>query len=436
MKNKNYSVARVEQRTRASIGKYERHIERKNESYENMNVDLSRTPMNIHFKGCGDLSYNSVLDKLVEDGAISLRGLKQDAKIFDEMIFDVNSAYFEERGGYDYAVRFYEKTFHLAEEEYGPQNVISAVLHADELNAALTDQLGHPVYHYHMHVVALPVVEKEIRWSKRCKNPALVGTVKEVIQQVSHSKKWASQKITDADGHTQIVKSYSLLQDRFFEYMSRAGFRDFERGERGSTVEHLSVLEYKTKQESERLVNLEMKEIGMLEEISFLEEKKDKVSEQADAAMSRINELAPKLEHVEDFAREYPDYADKVLPDVGALESARSYREKKARPLFEKLIKALRSLYHSYLDPKERFDSLWRDYSSLRERYHSLDRSYDSLSEDYKRVKYAADNYDTLCRGFGEHEIAERVRAIRKYEAEEEKLQRRTIHRERTYEAR
>ena len=35
-----FSVARVEKRTRASVGKFERHIERKNESYENMNVDL------------------------------------------------------------------------------------------------------------------------------------------------------------------------------------------------------------------------------------------------------------------------------------------------------------------------------------------------------------------------------------------------------------
>ena len=35
-------------------------------------------------------------------------------------------------------------------------------MHADEMNTALSDQLGHPVYHYHLHVVALPVVEKEI----------------------------------------------------------------------------------------------------------------------------------------------------------------------------------------------------------------------------------------------------------------------------------
>ncbi len=72
-------------------------------------------------------------------------------------------------------------------------------MHADEVNIAATEHYGHPVYHYHLHVVALPVVEKEIRWTKRCKDPALIGTVKEVIQQVSHSKKWKSEKALDKD---------------------------------------------------------------------------------------------------------------------------------------------------------------------------------------------------------------------------------------------
>ena len=37
MAKQNFSVARIETRTRATVGKFERHIERKNDSYENMN---------------------------------------------------------------------------------------------------------------------------------------------------------------------------------------------------------------------------------------------------------------------------------------------------------------------------------------------------------------------------------------------------------------
>ena len=56
---KNYSVVRVAQYTRESIGMAERHIERKNQSYENMNVDSSRSYKNVHFKSSGDLTYKS-----------------------------------------------------------------------------------------------------------------------------------------------------------------------------------------------------------------------------------------------------------------------------------------------------------------------------------------------------------------------------------------
>ena len=433
MNDKNYSVARVEQHTKASIGKSERHIERKNESYENMNVDLSRTPMNVHYQSCDDQTYSARLDKLVEDGSISLRGLKKDAKVFDEMIFDVNTAYFEERGGYEYACRFYEEVFRFAQKEYGPENIVSAVMHADELNTALTEQLGHPVYHYHMHVVALPVVEKEIRWSKRCKEPALVGTVKEVVHQVSHSKKWALQKVTDEAGHTQIIKSYSRLQDRFFEHMRDAGFEDFERGERGSTAEHLSVIEYKTKKESERLADYEAKEAEVLMEIDALAERKEEARDQADAAEERanaakkradaaedrINELAPKLKNIEDFARQYSGDADSILPEAGALESAKSYREKKAKPVYERIVKVLRSLFNKYLDLKHNFERLKGDYSLLQQRYISLDQAYEHAKGENRELKTVADDYDALCRGFGREKIAARVQAIREQETAE-----------------
>ena len=270
MSNANFTVARVVRHTQAAVGKFERHIERKNESYDNMNVDLSRTHMNVHFRDTGGLTYSAWLDRQVADGKVSLRGLKKDAKVFDEMIFDVNSAYFEDHGGYEYAVRFYEEAFRFAEKEYGPENIVSAVLHADEQNSWLSDALGKPVYHYHLHVMALPVVEKEIRWSKRCKDPELVGKVKAVIRQVSHSKKWASKKVVDEAGRTQIIKSYSLLQDRFFEHMRDAGFEDFQRGERGSTREHLEVLDYKIQQDKAHLAEIQ-------ERISAAQEKLDDV---------------------------------------------------------------------------------------------------------------------------------------------------------------
>lgn len=103
MSKKNYSVARVVTHTQSSIGKCERHNERKNESYANMNVDIARCDMNVHFKSCGELTYNEQLNMLIAEKKVCMRGLKADAKVFDEMIFDVNTDYFETHGGYEYA---------------------------------------------------------------------------------------------------------------------------------------------------------------------------------------------------------------------------------------------------------------------------------------------------------------------------------------------
>lgn len=417
--SKNYAVARVQQYTKASIGKSERHIERKNQNYENMNVDLSQTPRNVHFQSCGDLTYNATLDKLVEEGAVSLRGLKPDAKLFDEMIFDVNTAYFEEHGGYDYACRFYEEVFRFAQKEYGPENILSAVMHADELNSALTEKLGYPVYHYHLHVVALPVVEKEVRYSKRCKDPALVGTVKEVIHQISHSKKWASQKVTDEGGKSHIIKSYSLLQDRFFEHMRDAGFEDFERGERGSTAQHLSVTEFKVKKETERLENLQVTAKVMEDGIDLLTEQTEEAQKEAAKAQKRVDHLVPKMEKIEDLARKYTNDADEVLPQPEVLESAKSYREKKAMPLYRKIIGVLRNLFNKYLDLKRDYEALQLKYDKAVDSANQMKKTIQRLNEEKGSQSGIVAKFYALCRGFGEDVIEGQARDILEKEAEE-----------------
>ena len=260
------SCARVQTYTAAKISAVEKHNERKNSDYSNINVVPERIPMNVHFKSPGDKTYMRILKDMEAEGKVSRRGLRADAVLFDEVIFDVNTMYFEKRGGYEYAKEFFAEAYRYACEKYGEENIISAVMHADEINKAVSDELGHPVYHYHMHLIALPVVEKEIRWSKRCKDPALVGTVKEVIHQISHSKKWESREplltesgepIMRKNGKPRFRPSYSILQDEFFRHMTNHGFTGFDRGREGSTAEHLTSLQYQINMDKERLAKIE-----------------------------------------------------------------------------------------------------------------------------------------------------------------------------------
>ncbi len=92
---------------------------------------------------------------------ISTRGLKPDAIHYGELIFDVNSAYFHNHGGYEFAKQFYAEAYQAAVKIVGgEQYILSAVMHADEINRAMSEALGQDVYHYHLHVVYVPVVEK------------------------------------------------------------------------------------------------------------------------------------------------------------------------------------------------------------------------------------------------------------------------------------
>ncbi len=274
-------VVRNAQYRRGGLNKRERHNERKNADYMNEDIIKDRAALNVHFKPSMG-GYESAFDKMLADGTISTRGLGKDPYIVDELVFDVNSAYFENHGGYEYAKAFFEEAYRCAVEEIGgEQYVLSAVMHADERNRALSEQHGRDIYHYHLHVVYVPVVDKEIYFKKNNKNPELAGKLREVIKQVSHSKKWPKLKQVDehgevkrnAKGKAVLVNAYSLLQDHFYEHMRAAGFRDFERGERGSTAEHLTVLEYKTKQETERAAAMSEQADKQRKRLDVLEKK-------------------------------------------------------------------------------------------------------------------------------------------------------------------
>jgi len=280
------------------ISNTQRHNEREKDSYRNEDIMPGRTAYNVHYKTPTG-SYREMFAQMEASKTISTRGLKEDADHYGELIFDVNSAYFHNHGGYEFAKKFYEDAYKAAVEIVGgEQYILSAVMHADERNRAMSEALGKDVYHYHLHVVYIPVVEKQVLWTKRCKDPALIGTVKETIMQVSSSKKWLSKPAVDEmgnpilqkNGKPVLKKSYSQLQDDFFNHMRAAGYDDVERGERGSTEEHLTVMQFKVGQEHARLEELQEQQA---KETAGFEKKKAKIEKQ-ETNLERIEQIEAK----------------------------------------------------------------------------------------------------------------------------------------------
>jgi hypothetical protein len=206
MAKTNFTVVRNEGNMRSSFTTRERHNERKNEAYGNGDVVPERADFNVHFRqnfrddGTAE-TYEETYNRLLSSGAISEKWRKPDSKTFDEMVFDVNTDYFEQNGGCEYAKKFYEEAYRLAVKEVGgEQYILSAVLHADERNSALSKELGRDVYHYHLHVVYVPVVEKRDYYKKRKGEPEGERKLKAVYMQVSHAKKWPLKVAAERDG--------------------------------------------------------------------------------------------------------------------------------------------------------------------------------------------------------------------------------------------
>lgn len=409
---KNYTVARNRDLCGNDIRNAQGHNERQNETYSNEDIVPERTPFNVHFRQ-PTASYSEMFDQMEQAGTISTRGLKADATHFCEMVLDVNSAYFFNHGGYEFAKQFYADAYKAAAEIIGgEQYILSAVMHADERNRAMSDALGQDVYHYHMHIVYVPVVEKQILWSKRCKDPALRGTVKETIMQVSRSKKWASQPSLDANGQPLLSKngkpilrpSYSVLQDQFYDCMRAAGYDDIERGQRGSTEEHLTVTQFKVQQEQQRLAEIQDAQVTVSTELAQLDADKAQAEKDIRKAEATLERLAPQVEKLEELVRRYPDDPDKVLPEAGAFESARSYREKKAMPLVKKLLKWVHSLFRQNNALSDKCDMLER---SKTHEVGIWKRRFERAEEIIQQLRPKAEQYDHISRVLDQEQLTQ-----------------------------
>ena len=120
--------------------------------------------------------------------------------------------------------------------------------------------------------------------------------------------------------------------------------------------------------------------------------------------------------------RTVPQNQERIYYEAGPLESARAYREKKAKPLWAKIVKVLRSVYRAYCDLKSKFERLQADYgrevsknSTLSERIYEVCAERDSLKgkvRDYERVRRAIgpEQADRILEAAYQQEQAEKER--------------------------
>ena len=109
---------------------------------------------------------------------------------------------------------------------------------------------------------------------------------------------------------------------------------------------HRSAFDYKKKQRT--------KEIAAFETVKAAKES------QVESPERRLKALAPAVKNMARLAADFSAEPEGILPEAGMPESAKSYREKKAKLLLAQIVKVLPSLHLVYMTLWGEFEPLWR----------------------------------------------------------------------------
>ena len=108
----------------------------------------------------------------------------------------------------------------------------------------------------------------------------------------------------------------------------------------------------------------------------------------------KLNKLAPIMEGLENLSAQYSQRPEEWVPEAATFETAKSYREKKAMPLIQKLVKVLFALHRKYWEVKDERDKYLHFYQDEKKATHHL-------SQRLKEVKAENEQLYAMKRDFG-----------------------------------
>ena len=237
--------------------------------------------------------------------------------------------------------------------------------------------------------------------------------------------------------------------------------RGIEWEQKGTHEKHLSVLDFKKKERAKEVAELEAKKesleehnvailetsekwLGELEnleqEIHSAQEIREEADKKAEVAKKeaaryekKLAEIAPMVKDMERFAVKYSYDPEEVLPEAGTLESGKTYREKKAKPLIGKIITVLRAVYREYLSVSNRFEKLQDAYNRGQDRNERLKNRLEEFLGENRELRTIATDFGRVRTVMGAEQVnavIDRAKQQEQIEAEQKRAVRRKHSRE------
>jgi len=206
-----YGIIRVQRISVGAVGGIQIHNRREKNgvSHSNKDIDWDRTHLNYSLcPSIDNNSYHQLIQRRIKEGFQGTKAIRKDAVKLCEALFTSDSSFFDTISIAD-RIEFFKDCYSFACEKYGKENIISAVVHLDERTP-------------HLHIDFVPLTS-DGRLS-----------AKDVL-----GNKAALQQLQD-DFYAKVSKKWGL-----------------ERGERGSSARHLSVMDMKIKTAQEELDSIQ-----------------------------------------------------------------------------------------------------------------------------------------------------------------------------------
>ena len=216
-------------------------------------------------------------------------------------------------------------------------------------------------------------------------------------------------------GDTELNQWINSEKQQLAMVMERHGI---EWEQKGTHEEHLSVLEFKKKERAKEVAELEAEKADAEIQKEKAVKEAESASKIAVQAKKELQEIAPLVNNVKSYARDYGRDADRLLPEAGKLETGKGYREKKAIPFVEKMKDILFSLYLEYCRLQDKYKQLERECDQIWSKKTNLERRCDALKEHVEELEPAVQDYDRIRSFFG----VGRIDGILKEMKEQERL--------------
>ena len=233
--------------------------------------------------------------------------------------------------------------------------------------------------------------------------PYTTGSKRGLDTRVSLKQALAAQGFKGGTrGDTEWSQWVRSEKEQLSNLMERHGI---EWEDKGTHDKHLSVLDYKKEQRTK--------------EIAALETVKAEKESQVESQERRLKELAPAVKNMERLAADFSADPEEILPEAGTLESGKSYREKKAKPLLAKIVQVLRSLYRAYIELSERLVEVQMKYNRVCGENSRLNDRMTEIWLENKKLRQISADYTRVKRVFGPEQVQAAVEADKQREQAE-----------------